>query len=91
MNPARTALVIAALCAGLVAGCGNTDVQPDLTQVERHVGKLVGDNESAHAEAKCAKGSEARAYECEVSVNGLKSTYGARVSADGEKIELEKR
>jgi hypothetical protein len=87
----RTACVVVALCAGLVAGCGNTDVQPDLTQVERRVGTLVGDNESAHAEAKCAAGSEARAYECEVSVNGLKSTYGARVSADGEKIELEQR
>jgi len=86
----RSAAVVV-LCAGLAAGCGNTDVQPDLTQVERRVGTLVGDNESAHAEAKCAKGSEARAYECEVSVNGLKSTYGARVSADGEKIELEQR
>jgi hypothetical protein len=83
--------VVVVLCAGLVAGCGNTDVQPDLTQVERRVGTLVGDNESAHAEAKCAKGSEARAYECDVSVNGQKSTYGARVSANGEKIELEPR
>lgn len=86
----RTAALVV-LCAGLVAGCGNTDVQPDLSQVERRVGTLVGDNESAHAEAKCAKGPEARAYECEVSVNGLKSTYGARVSADGEKIDLEQR
>jgi hypothetical protein len=83
--------VVVVLCAGLVAGCGNTDVQPDLTQVERRVGTLVGDNESAHAEAKCAKGSEARAYECDVSVNGQKSAYGARVSANGEKIELEPR
>ena len=87
----RNASIVAALCAGLVAGCGNTDVQPDLTQVERRVGTLVGDNESAHAEAKCTRASGPRAYDCEVSVNGLKSTYGARVSANGEKIELEKR
>lgn len=87
----RNALVVVALCAGLVAGCGNTDVQPDLTQVERRVGTLVGDNEGGAAEAKCAAASGVRAYECEVSVNGLKSTYGARVSADGEKIELDKR
>jgi hypothetical protein len=87
----RNALVAVALCAGLVAGCGNTDVQPDLTQVERRVGTLVGDDEGAHAEATCARASAARAYECEVSVNGLKRTYGVRVSADGEKIELEKR
>jgi len=87
----RNALVVVGLCTGLVAGCGNTDVQPDLTQVERRVGTLVGDNEGGAAEAKCARASAARAYECEVSVNGLKSTYGARVSANGEKIELEKR
>jgi hypothetical protein len=87
----RNPSVVVALCAGLLAGCGNTDVQPDLTQVERRVGTLVGDSETAHAEAKCARGSEARAYECEVSVNGQKSTYGARVSADGAKIELEQR
>ena len=87
----RNALAVVALCAGLVAGCGNTDVQPDLTQVERRVATLVGDNEGGAAEAKCARESAARAYKCEVSVNGLKSTYGARVSANGEKIELEKR
>ncbi len=87
----RNASIVVVLCADLVAGCGNTDVQPDLTQVERRVGTLVGDNEGAVAEATCAEGSEARAYECEVSVNGQKSTYGAHVSANGEKIELEKR
>ncbi|MDP1846384.1 MAG: hypothetical protein Q8K79_01220 [Solirubrobacteraceae bacterium] len=87
----RRAAVVVVLCAGLVAGCGNTDVQPDLSQVERRVGTLVGDNEGGAAEARCTEASADRAYECEVSVNGLKSTYGARVSANGEKIELEQR
>lgn len=87
----RTGCVVAALCAGLTAGCGNTDAQPDLKQVERRVGTLVGDNEGAAAEATCVQGAAERAYRCELSVNGLKSAYDARVSADGEKIELEKR
>jgi hypothetical protein len=86
----RNALVVAALCAGLVAGCGNTDVQPDLTQVERRVATLVGDNEGGAAEAKCAKAAGVRTYRCEVSVNAIASTYDATVSPDGEKIELKK-
>ena len=86
----RTALVVAALCAGLVAGCGNTDVQPDRKQVERRVGTLVGDNEGAAAEAKCTPAAAVRAYTCHVSVNGVASTYDASVSADGEKIVVKK-
>lgn len=87
----RNALVVVALCAGLVAGCGNTDVQPDKKQVERRVATLVGDNEGGAAEAKCVKLSEAPDYRCEVSVNGVGSTYEARVKMRGEKIELKKR
>jgi hypothetical protein len=87
----RTALLVAALCAALVAGCGNTDVQPDRKQVERRVGTLVGDNEGAAAEATCIPGAAVRAYTCHVSVNGAASTYDASVSADGEKIELKQR
>ena len=86
----RNALVVVALCAGLVAGCGNTDVQPDLTQVERHVATLVGDNEGGAAEAKCVRVAGVRAYRCEVSVNAIASTYDATVSKDGEKIKLKK-
>ena len=86
----RVALLVVALCAGLVTGCGNTDVQPDLTQVERRVATLVGDNEGGAAEATCVKAPGVRAYRCEVSVNAIASTYDATVSEDGEKIELEK-
>ena len=87
----RTALLAAALCVLLLAGCGNTDVQPDRNQLERRVGTLVGDTEGAAAEAECTPGAAPRAYTCHVSVNGAPSTYDASVSADGEKIELKKR
>ena len=87
----RTAPVVAALCAGLIAGCGSDDGKLTHTQVERRVATLVGDNEGGAAEAKCVKLSEAPDYRCEVSVNGVGSTYEARVKMRGEKIELKKR
>ena len=86
----RIALLVVALCGGLVTGCGNTDVQPDKTQVERRVATLVGDNEGGAAEAKCVEAAGVRAYRCEVSVNAIASTYDATVSPDGEKIKLKK-
>jgi|AntDryMetagUQ255_1029468.scaffolds.fasta_scaffold10643_2 hypothetical protein len=82
----RNALVVVALCAGLT-GCVPENTQPTLTQVERRVATLVGDNEGGAAEAKCV-GTEARAFRCEVSVNGLSSTYDAHLK--GERIELDK-
>jgi len=90
MQPTAS-LLVGTLCAGLIAGCGNTDVQPDRKQLERRVGTLVGDTEGAAAEAECTPGAAPRAYTCHVSVNGAPSTYDASVSADGEKIELKKR
>ena len=83
----RTALVVLAVCAGL-GGCVPEDTQPTLTQVERRVATLVGDNEGAAAEATCTVTAD-RAYECEVSVNGVPSTYEARLK--GERVQLEKR
>ncbi len=83
----RTALLAVALCAGLT-GCVAEDTHPTLTQVERRVATLVGDTESAAAEAKCAATAE-RAYRCEVNVNGVPSSYDARL--EGERIELVKR
>jgi len=82
----RNALVVVALCAGLT-GCVPENTQPTLMQVERRVATLVGDNEGGAAEAKCV-GTEARAFRCEVSVNGLSSTYDAHLK--GERIELDK-
>lgn len=86
----RSVLVVAALCAGLIAGCGS-NAPLTLTQVERRVAKLVGDNQGGHAEAKCVELSEDRAFRCDVSVNAVPSTYDARVSKHGERIELDER
>jgi hypothetical protein len=83
----RTALVVVALCTGL-AGCVKENTDPSLNQVERRVATLVGDTESAAAESKCTKTAD-RAYRCEVSVNGVSSTYDATLK--GERIQLEKR
>jgi len=83
----RTALVVAAVCAGL-SGCVAENTQPTLNQVERRVATLVGDSEGGAAEAKCAA-TEDRAFRCEVSVNGVPSTYDARLK--GERIQLDKR
>lgn len=87
----RNALVVVALCAGLVAGCGSDDSQLTQKQVERRVATLVGNNEGGHAEATCVEGSVDRVFRCEVAVNSIASTYEARVSKGGKKIELEKR
>ena len=89
MNP--HALVVVAVCAGLIAGCGSGDTQLTRKQVEMRVATLVGDIEGGHAEATCAEGSVERVFRCEVAVNGIASTYEARVRKGGSKIELEKR
>ena len=82
----RHALVILALCTGLV-GCVPENVYPTLDQVERRVARLVGDTEPGAAESKCVKTAD-RAYTCEVSVNGTSSTYDATLK--GERIQLKK-
>lgn len=82
----RNALVVLALCAGLV-GCVPENTRPTLMQVERRVANLVGDTEGGAAEAKCFK-TEDRAYQCEVSVNGVPSKYDARLKH--ERIELKR-
>jgi hypothetical protein len=82
----RNALVVVALCAGLI-GCVPENTQPSLTQVERRVATLVGNTESGAAEAKCVKTAD-RAFRCEVSVNGVSSTYDAHLK--GERIQLAK-
>lgn len=87
----RHVLIVIALCAGLLAGCGADNSRLALTQVERRVAKLVGDNESGHAEAKCTEVTEDRLFRCDVSVNALKSTYDAHISENGGRIELDKR
>lgn len=87
----RHPLVVVALCAGLIAGCGSDDAQLSQKQVERRVATLVGNNEGGHAEATCDEGSVERVFRCEVAVNSIASTYEARVSKGGKKIELEKR
>lgn len=86
----RHGLLVVALCAGLIAGCGTDEPELATSQVERRVATLVGDNDGGHAEAKCVKLAEDRAYRCEVSVNGVASTYEARHKKNTEKIELEK-
>lgn len=83
----RSALVVLALCAGLT-GCVAENTQPTLTQVERRVATLIGDNEGGAAEAKCVE-TEDRAFRCEVIVNGVPSTYDAHLK--GERIQLDKR
>jgi hypothetical protein len=83
----RTALVLLGLCAGLT-GCVPENTQPTLTQVERRVATLVGDDAGGAAEAKCVASAD-RAYRCEVSVNGMPSTYVARLK--GERIELDEQ
>lgn len=82
----RTALVVVALCAGLT-GCVAENTSPTLSQVERRVATLVGDTDGGAAEAKCVATAD-RAYRCEVSVNGVSSTYDAQLK--GERIALEK-
>jgi hypothetical protein len=82
----RTALVLLALCAGLV-GCVPENTHPNLNQVERRVGTLVGDNDGGAAEAKCHKTAE-RAYQCEVTAHGMASMYEATLK--GERIALKK-
>ncbi len=84
----RNALVVVAVCAGLIAGCSTDEPELAKTQVERRVATLVGDDKGGHAEAKCEALSEDRAYRCEVSVNGVASTYEARHKKNSEKIEL---
>jgi hypothetical protein len=83
----RHALVVLALGAGL-AGCVPENTHPTLNQVERRVATLVGNSESGAAEAKCAKTAD-RAFRCEVSVNGMSSTYDAQLK--GERIQLAKQ
>jgi len=83
----RSAVAVVVVCAGLT-GCVPEKTHPSLLQVERRVATLVGDNEGGHAEAKCAELSD-RAFRCELSVNGVPSTYDARL--EGERIQLEKR
>ena len=82
----RQALGVLALCAGLI-GCVEENTHPTLDQVERRVAILVGDTDGGHADAKCAKTAE-RVYRCELSVNGMPSTYDATLK--GERIELKK-
>jgi len=83
----RNALVLVALCAGLV-GCVPENTHPTLAQVERRVATLVGDTEGGAAEAKCAATAD-RAFRCELSVNGVSSMYDARLK--GERIQLDER
>ena len=87
----RHALVVIAVCAGLVAGCGSRDQPLSRKEVERQVSTLVGDTKGGDAEAKCVELPTDRVFRCQVSVNAVAGTYEARLSKSGERIELKER
>jgi len=85
-----TAVLVAVATLALTA-CGSDDGGLSRTQVEDRVSREVGENEAKRATAACVEGSEERTFRCKVTVENSISTYEARVSKDGERVQIDQR
>ena len=74
-----------------MTGCGSDDDGLSRTEVEDRVAKEVGKAEGARASAACVEGSADRTFRCKVTIANVTSTYEARVSKDGERVQIDER
>jgi hypothetical protein len=74
-----------------MTGCGSDDESLGRTEVEGRVAKEVSKDEGGRASAECVEGSAERTFRCKVTVANSTGTYDARVSKDGERVQIDER